>query len=404
MPEALGRSGQRRYLVIFTSPAEARGRFGFPGSFAEVTFDKGRFRLGEHGSTSQLLNSTTYDQGDFDLGAQQLRPYLAYGSTRTVLSSTISPDFPTVAEVLGRMWVQSGRKPVDGVVRFDPSSLARLMTFTGPVSVPGRAEPLTADTVEQFLLVDQYVQYSASQTQAPRREVLDEVAETTFERLETADLPPPRELIDVFRTAVAAQHLQVAFFDEDEHAFVRAVGLDGAFADPEVDGLAVTTVNGLGNKIDSFLDRTITYRGTVDAGSVDATLQITLGNQAPAGGLPDYVIGSFSQPPPPKGTNRMTLLVYTAVPAESVDTDPSARLLQSGRSGGWWLHEIEVSLPSGGTTTVSLHLVGEVADGPYQLVLEPGGGTRPDSADIDLTVDGTPFRHRGRTLETMRLQ
>jgi hypothetical protein len=121
LPDVLGGSGPRRYLVIFTSPAEARGRFGFPGSFAEVTFDEGRFRLGEHGSTSQLLNSTTYDQGDFDLGAQQLRPYLAYGSTRTVLSSTISPDFPTVAEVLGRMWVQSGRKPVDGVVRFDPT-------------------------------------------------------------------------------------------------------------------------------------------------------------------------------------------------------------------------------------------------------------------------------------------
>jgi hypothetical protein len=45
-----------------------------------------------------------------------------------------------------------------------------------------------------------------------------------------------------------------------------------------------------------------------------------------------------------------------------------------------------------------------VADGPYQLVLEPGGGTRADRVDVDLTVDGTRFRHRGPTLETTLLE
>ena len=44
VPGMLGVDRPHRYLVLFTSPAEARGRFGFPGSFAEITFTKGRLR------------------------------------------------------------------------------------------------------------------------------------------------------------------------------------------------------------------------------------------------------------------------------------------------------------------------------------------------------------------------
>ena len=77
-PGLLGGDRPTRYLVLFTSPAEARGRFGFPGSFAEVLFEEGRLRLGEHGATSELLPPTGGDPVLADV-SDQLRPYLQLG-------------------------------------------------------------------------------------------------------------------------------------------------------------------------------------------------------------------------------------------------------------------------------------------------------------------------------------
>ena len=159
VPDLLGASRPRRYLVLFTSPAEARGRFGFPGSFAEVRFDDGKMTLGEHGSVSRDLRTPDVDQSVFDLGDDGLAPYLAFGPTRTFLSATIPPDFETVAAVVSRLWESSDRAPLDGVLRFDPAALAALTRYTGPVSLPDVGQPLTASNLEDFLVTGQYLQF-----------------------------------------------------------------------------------------------------------------------------------------------------------------------------------------------------------------------------------------------------
>lgn len=394
LPDVLGGEALQRYLVVFTSPAEARGRFGFPGSFAEVTFENGRFRLGEHGSSSTAFNGLDVDQTRFDLGDTNVRPYVSYGVTREVLASTIPPDFPTVARLLTEMWEESGRAPLDGVLRFDPASLASLMSFTGPVAVEGRDDPLTAENVERFLLVGQYVQYPDDQ--APRRELLDTVATTTFERLETADLPAPRQLVDLFAPLVRQGHLQIATRDATAQGLLDRVGIDGRLAPPAVDGLLVTTVNGLGNKIDSLLQKSIRYEGAVRDGRVEATLSVELVNAAPSSGLPRYVIGSFARPAPAPGTNRTTVFVYTGVPASEILLDGRPVESVSSQTNGWWIHQLVVEIPPGGSKTIDVRLDGELPDDRYHLEVEPSGGTRPDVVEVDLQVDGRRLVWTGR--------
>ena len=132
VPQLLGRAAPQRYLVLFTSPSEARGRFGFPASFAEVTIDHGRLLLGEHGSTSAFLEHVDPTKADVDPSGELLRPYLTYGTLRQFLSVTVPPDFPTVATVAAQLWKSTGRAPVDGVLRFDPAALAGLVGLHRP--------------------------------------------------------------------------------------------------------------------------------------------------------------------------------------------------------------------------------------------------------------------------------
>ena len=294
VPTALGRDGPRRYLVLFTSPAEARGRFGFPGSFAEVLFEDGRYRLGEHGTTSATFPSGSLEVTSFPSTDDRVQPYLSYGVTNLLSSVTIPPDFRTVARLAAEGWAETGRAPVDGVMRFDPASLAALLQQTGPVQVAGVDALLTSENLEQFLLVDQYVQFPDEQ--APRREVLDTVAEVTFERLETADLPPPSGLVDLFAPLVREGHLQIVTFDPDGADLFDRSALSGGFDAPRSDSLVVTTVNSGGNKIDTFLSTSVTYDADVADGHLRGTVWVDLTNAAPAGGLPFYVIGSSTAP------------------------------------------------------------------------------------------------------------
>jgi hypothetical protein len=402
LPDLLGIDETRRYLVLFTSPAEARGRFGFPGSFAEVTFDDGRLALLEHGATSEVFFNLRPSAVGLDLRDEQIAPYLSYGPTQTFLSATIPPDFPTVARLARHLWEQSGREPLDGVLRFDPRSLAPLLAFTGPVQVAGVPQPLTAENLEQFLVFDQYLQFP--QSNAPRREVLETVSEVVMRRLQGADLPPPRALVDIFQPLVAEGRLGVVAFDERGLDFLDLAGLSGRFTPPTTDSLLVTSVNVTGNKIDSFLTRKVRYDAQVVDGRLTGTVTVELHNAAPPSGLPFYVIGSATQPPLPLGTNRTTLLVYTSLPVVERSIDGEAGVGRTDTTAGRYLHQIVVELPPGATRSVELRLDGEVPDDPYRLVLEPGGGAVPDEYDVEIAVDsGSRHTFRGRVATATRV-
>lgn len=386
MPRVLGSDGPRRYLVLFTSPAEARGRFGFPGSYAEVVLDDGRLDLVDTGSVSTDLFGRRPDQSGFDLGDPDLTPYVPLAATRDFRSVTIPPSFPTVATLAATQWSATyGRAPVDGVLRIDPAALAGLMVFTGPVVVDDVPEPLTALNIEDFLVLGQYVQFPDEQ--APRRELLDTVSEVTFQRLEDGDLPSPRVLADVFGPLVDQQHLQAFATAPEAEAFLREIGLSGEIPRTTRDSLLVAGVNSAANKIDSFLERSIRYEATVAGDELEGTLTIDLRNGAPPSGLPLYVIGNLLQPTAPFGTNRTTMLVYTAVPATDVLVDGVPVPFNQAFTDGRWLHLFTVDLPPGGQHQVVMPLAGELpGDGPYSLELIPSGGAEPD--DAELVVDG----------------
>jgi hypothetical protein len=398
VPLVLGADGPTRYLVLFTSPAEARGRFGFPGSFAEVTFDDGRFQLGEQGTTSEVFRDDRFDPAAFALQDEQLSPYLGYGVTSSMLSATIPPDFPTVAGVVAEQWRQSGRQPLDGVVRMDPAALAVLLDLTGPVTVPTVGQRLTADNLEQFLLFDQYVQFPASQ--APRREVLDTVADLTFQRLVSAALPPPRTLVQLFAPVVEAGHLDVHAFAAEARRLFDGSGLSGRFDAEATDELSLMTINNVGNKIDSFLDTDLTYAADVDHDQLTGSVTIEATNGAPASGLPDYVIGSSTTPPLPRGTNRSTLLLYTRVRPVAVTIDGQRQeRTRIEAVGDRYLTQVPVLLGPGGSATVVVDLAGRLPEGsgPYELRLLPGGTASPTTYHVRVTRHtSATLRHDGR--------
>ena len=392
----LGSEGTRRYFINFVNPAEARFQGGFIGSYGVLTAEDGKVTLERSGPIEDLSNAPGFAARTLSGPALYLQRYGRFQPARFLQNLTASPDLPDNAAAMAKLYPQAGGTPIQGVISVDPEGLGALLKLTGPITVPGRAEPLTADTAAPFLLRDQYL---TADPQSERKDHLTDVSKATFDALVGRDLPSPREIGADLGPAMHGGHLLFTAFDADEQAFLRVVGSTGAFLDGGVDAgpatdagagsdwLSVRTSNAGGNKIDSFLQRDVTYDATVDpdTGAVEATATVALHNRAPTGGLPDYVIGNIYGAP--RGTNLTYLGLFTAGTLTGASRDGAALPVESQREFGGNVYSARLDIPPGATVTVQFHLTVRVGDArrageDYRLAV----GHQPLVADDHLVV------------------
>jgi hypothetical protein len=395
-PDLLGANGPKRYLVLFTTPAEARGRTGFPGNFAELVIDDGKLSMPRFGRISELeQGGVPGTQRTISGPADYLSRYRRFGVASTWRNITMSPDFPSIAAVASELYPQSGGQKVDGVMSVDPIGLAALMQYTGPVQVEGLPEPLTSENAAQFLLRDQYVLFD-DQT-AQRIDVLEDVARTTFDQLTSADFPGPRSVSEQLDPIVDGGHIQFTSLDPNQFLTLFGLGVTGALPVPDAnDGVTVTTANAGASKIDALLERSFDYRVRWDPanGAVTGTLAVTLRNNAPSSGLPDYVIGNTIGLP--TGTNRSFVSIYSPFELAAARVDGRETAVQSEREVGRNVYSTFVSIPTGGATTIELDLQGTIEGRRYELALYPEALSAADEATVTVeTAGGVPVVSEG---------
>ena len=395
-PAMLGADGPRKYLIAFTSPGEVRGQSGLVGNYSELTIDHGRLSQSGFGRTSQLINGIRYSEPfALKMPQQFLERYGPYGAADSAgnvtdkfwSNVTMSPDMPSVGAAMAQMYEGGGLGQVDGVFVIDTYGLAALLKVTGPVVVPGIAQPFTSDSLQNFLLFEQY-----KLEEGVRRDQLEGVADATIRLLLSADLPVPEKLAHQLGPAATEGHIVGwARRPEEQNLLVR-IGMSGRLPAPEhTDGLAIVSNNASGSKIDSFLERSESYTAVYDpeTGLVNAELAITLNNTAPPEGYADYVIGNLVGLP--KGTNRTLLSVYSPLAVIDVQIDGKTVEVTGGDENGWGTSTMIVDLGPGESRTVNLTLVGTVSAEDYQFLWRPQPLTRPDSLALNVrTTKGDP--------------
>src|SRR5690606_11608808 len=177
--------------------------------------------------------------------------------------------------------------------------------------------------------------------------------------------------------------------------FLDGVGVSGRFPDPVGDLLAVTTSNAAGNKIDLFARRSIGYEVDWDpsTGAVEATMTLTLANDAPTTGYPDYVIGNALGRQPiaeqlPVGWNNSLVTVYTPYVVLESTLDGEQVFLQRNVEAGANALSTFVAVPPGGERTLVIRLAGTYQGEVYELDVVGQPMVNPDRATVSITVAG----------------
>lgn len=386
-PSLLGGDGTRRYFVIFTQPAEARGLGGFMGSWAEITAVDGDLEMTRSGRTEEIRDTPGIEDRTIDGPPDYYTRYRRFEPWKVLQDVTLSPDFPSVAEVMGQVYPQTGGAEVDGVLAVDPYALAALMEFTGPIQIEGLDEPLDSRNAAPFLLRDQYLEYQDDETQ--RRDFLEEAGSETFEELTQGQIPGPREASRTLDPVVDEDRLVAWSAHPDEQALFEEIGVDGAMPTGEGDFLSLVTQNSGNNKIDVFLERRIRYEAEIDPGSGDvtATATIELTNAIPHLDFPEAVIGNNDQGFPP-GTNEVWLNLYTPLRYVSAKVNGETTPLGTEREFDLWVYNQFFRIAPGETLTLELELAGNL--GPmddYRLNFAHQPLVNADEVEVVVSVE-----------------
>ena len=166
--------------------------------------------------------------------------------------------------------------------------------------------------------------------------------------------------------------------------------MTGSLPAPTSDGVLVTTVNSVANKIDVFLHRDVRYEAAIDrSGLLTGTISVGLRNDAPSAGLPFYVIGSLARPPTGTGDQSHHVAdLLVGAGHRGVHVDGGRQRAAQYRSAGWWVNELTVELPPGTRRTVDVTVRGRVGTEPYALELVPGGAVTPERYVVDVRHAG----------------
>jgi hypothetical protein len=355
--DLLGRDAPSNILLMFTTPAEARGAGGFVGHWALVQADAGSFDIIEQYRTHQLNELLELNDAVLRADAEYTDRYGRFQIERHIQDVTLSPDFPSVAPVAADLFTQATGARIDAVLSIDPYVVQQLLQFTGPLD-RSEGQPLSGANAAQELIVEQYSRFDGDDS--AREAELSELTETLIERL-FASPPDPITFATELAPLADQDRISLWLADDLDGSIAERLGLAGGFPQNDGDLLGVVHQNAGQNKIDSFLERTMNVTTTLDprTNKVEHNVTVTLDNSAPRAGLPDAILASNDQGLDP-GTNRMILSAYSALPVISARIDGQDAPIASHTEFGHGVYSFVIALGPGDFATLELRIAGSL--------------------------------------------
>jgi UDP-N-acetylmuramyl pentapeptide phosphotransferase/UDP-N-acetylglucosamine-1-phosphate transferase len=390
-PAIFGGEGPRTYLLVVQNNAESRATGGFIGSYGLITAQDGKLDVGDLLRTT-TWNSTLRNLPDVTFSAPDdyRTRYTQFDPATTLQNVNLSPDFPSVAQVLMSLAPQAGLTKVDGVLAVDPEGLAALLQLTGPVDVPGWPTRISAENVVQVTLRDAYAVFAET---PERADFLGDVAQVAVQKATSGNLGRPAQIAKVLGGAAHEGHLVLAFARPDEQKLAVELGVSGQMDPVHSDAVAVTTSNAGANKIDYYLQRSVRYSVLLDPNAratsahLSGSLDVTLDNSAPAEGLPQIVIGPFDQRFF-AGENRSLVSIYTPLQIAGAAIDGKPANVSPGSERGRSVYSLYTQMPARSSSTVDTKLAGDVVlhDGWYDVAVRHQPTLQPDRLRVSVDV------------------
>ncbi|TFB95890.1 DUF4012 domain-containing protein [Cryobacterium sp. HLT2-28] len=309
VPNMLGRSGPRNYVLLFQNPAEPRATGGSPSALALLHTENGQISLARQASSNDF---PPYEKSVLDLPTET-RGLYGDITGQYIQDVNLTPNFPQSAMLAREMWKRQFGVEADGVISLDPVTLGYLLRATGPIML-ATSDVLTADNAVQLLLTDVYARY---EDPAEQDAFFAAAAASVFSAVSSGNADP-KALIEALAQAGSEHRVLVWSAHAEDQALLADTTLAGGLPVSDASGtrFGVYLNDATGSKMGVYLDT------NVDLGQATCRndkrpsygVSVTLTNTAPADAatsLSDYVTGAGFYGVPP-GNVKTVLSVYGA--------------------------------------------------------------------------------------------
>jgi hypothetical protein len=290
LPTFFGGEETRRYLLGAGTLSELRGSGGLMGSWTTLTASQGELQFEDFVDIDEL---SSVEEDVTAPSEEYTARYGRYGALRHWRNANLTPDFPSAAQVMMRLWEAQRDEQLDGVIMVDPITFERLAEGLGGLEVPD-VGTLAPDEALQFVALDAYVVYDGDPDE--RKRVLGAVATSAFtqliDALESEGVPATFVMLaDVARGG----HLQVYSLDRETQEVFSRAGVAGGLPDVEGEFAGVFVNNIAGNKVDYFTERRLVHEvALLPEGRTRGLITAEFHNTAPSDGYPRYVLGPWT--------------------------------------------------------------------------------------------------------------
>ncbi len=377
----LGTNGQRTYLVVAENNAEMRDQ-GAVLSYSLFYTHNGSIDEHTGGSLDNLELASPVPGITVPSGTQAV--FGALDPTETWQSTNATADFAFSGRDMQYIFAYAAGTDVNGVIGIDVVALQALLKLTGPVTVPGIAEPISSQNAANVLLNQLYQGLPPGSSQTQRQGELAAVSSAVFHQLQVENVDAVA-LVRTLSTEIAGRHLQL--WDSNPR-YEQTITDLGASGDIDTDNPArtfhVAVENATATKLDYFVGVGISDTVNISPnGSATIDTSVKLTNRAPAGQPPSYQLG-------PDGINSHVSGEYVGrvflwAPRGSIQAKSVSE------SGLLLAPEIDVPVLPGQSATVHFEttIPHAIRDDKLQLVFQPQPRLSPESLKVHIIAGGT---------------
>ena len=381
LPDLLGESAPRHYLLLFQNNAEPRALGGTAGAMVLVTVDKGHIQLGQQASTRDFPH---YGGPVIPASEERIAIY-GSGIATDALSVTSTPSFSQAAKAIQAMWASQFGTSFDGVASIDPIALGYILKATGPIKL-ATGDTLTSDNAASMLLNGVYQRYPAltNADNIKQDAFFGAAVSATFERV-TGGGFDPAVFMKVLLQGLNEHRLSFWSGNAQEQEVISTVGLtpEAPVSDATHERAGLYIGDAVGSKLEYYLTQKVAVtQGVCRAdGRETYRVGIDLTSSIPANPektIPAYILGEWKRERTVPGNMRLDVMTYAPTGSTIVGMSVDGKAVDPGT-----LRD--------GANPVALVRTPEIAPGATLNVTFEFVGAKPGTKALDLTV--TPLVH-----------
>jgi len=283
LPELLGESEQKRYLVLFQNDAELRATGGFLTFYSIFSVDEGVIEVEDSSDIYELDDSIPTHPAP----PQIVRDYLEVNRLY-IRDSNLSPDFiESMDSFMDQYKTSSKEQDIDGIIAIDTKVLVNMIRILGEVSASGLT--FTAENDERcdcpqvvYVLEDQ-ISRPVNYIRTNRKGLISELMLALMNKaLSSSPGQYWGPLFQQFVKDAQEKHVLFYVFNKDAQGGIEALNWAGRIKPYEGDYMHINDVNLGGAKSNIFITQSVKMDYTIsDSGEINKKVTIEYRNRWP---------------------------------------------------------------------------------------------------------------------------